>query len=53
VELKDAATDKPYMKTWKARFSCKLFQPNGCVPGAPTAIINISGELYLPVFERH
>jgi len=53
LELIDASPDKPYLKTWKARFSCKLFQPNGCVPGVPTAIIEISGELYLPVFERH
>lgn len=53
IELKDATPDKPYLKTWKASFSCKLFQHNGCVPGAPTKVITISGELYVPVFARN
>ena len=52
IELKDASPDKPYEKTWKVNFSCKLYSLNGCWPNTTTTVINITGEAFLPVFAK-
>ncbi len=53
VALANAAPDKPYQKIWTARFSCKLYSTENCLPGVTYDMLTITNaEVHIPVFSR-